>query len=242
MRITPACEFLAAVDIPVGYIHSAQIAYRAVDYAQFAVVAPVDVCTELGERNLKEGLSIDTAFAQLLEETRTDMKRSDMIVDQTYLYPGGCTLGENIGYTEAYIVVLEYIILYIYGMTRRLQILFESREFVLAARKDLYGIVAVILCSGKRTAQIDLLQGFGSESGSENVRPSCRRNLRRLRRDIIRVFLMLRPKKRYKISPTTGSRSRTVTHASDLTGLRFSERMMIIIRSVEIMAIRASTV
>ena len=41
-------------------------------------------------------------------------------------------------------------------------------------------------------------------------------------REIIRVFLMLRPKNRYSTTPTSGSRISTVTHANDLTGLRFS--------------------
>jgi hypothetical protein len=48
---------------------------------------------------------------------------------------------------------------------------------------------------------------------------------RRLRRDMRWVFLMLRPKNTYNINPTAGSSRSVVTHASDFTGLRFSERI-----------------
>ncbi len=46
-----------------------------------------------------------------------------------------------------------------------------------------------------------------------------------LRREIIRLFLMFRPKKKYSTRPIAGSKMRIVTQASDLTGLRFSPRI-----------------
>jgi len=49
------------------------------------------------------------------------------------------------------------------------------------------------------------------------------RSLRRLRRVIMRVFLRLLPKKMYSTTPNTGTISNTVIHASDFTGLRFSD-------------------
>lgn len=52
---------------------------------------------------------------------------------------------------------------------------------------------------------------------------------------------MLRPKNIYSISPTTGSKSNTVTQASDLTGFRFSDKIIMIMSSVDNTAIRAST-
>lgn len=58
----------------------------------------------------------------------------------------------------------------------------------------------------------------------------------------MRVFFMLRPKKMYRINPTTGSNNSTVTHASDFTGLRFSERMTHIVTTVLATATTAKAV
>ena len=49
-----------------------------------------------------------------------------------------------------------------------------------------------------------------------------RRFMRLLREIIITLFKLL-PKNRYTRMPTTGSNSSTVTHASERTGLRFSD-------------------
>ena len=46
------------------------------------------------------------------------------------------------------------------------------------------------------------------------------------------MFFMLRPKKIYRTRPTAGNSNNTVTHASDFTGLRFSERIIVIILSI----------
>jgi hypothetical protein len=48
-------------------------------------------------------------------------------------------------------------------------------------------------------------------------------SLRLLRREIMRVFLMFRPKNMYSIIPTTGKSNSTVTQARDFRGFRFSE-------------------
>ena len=52
--------------------------------------------------------------------------------------------------------------------------------------------------------------------------PSAFLRRRRLRRLIMRVFLILRPKNMYMMIPAKGMSRSTVTQASDLTGLRFS--------------------
>ena len=47
------------------------------------------------------------------------------------------------------------------------------------------------------------------------------------------VFFIFRQKNIYRIRPTTGSNSKTVTQAKDLTGLRFSESITAMMTSVE---------
>ncbi len=68
MGVAPVFKFFPAVDIPVGYVHAAQIAYALVYYTYFAVVTPIDTCGQLRECNTEERICLDAVVAQALEE------------------------------------------------------------------------------------------------------------------------------------------------------------------------------
>ena len=112
MGVAPDGEF-AAVDIAVGYIHSADVAYRAVDDADFSVVAPVDASAERRERDLEERIGAYAFALHFFEEACAGAERADMVIDDPDFDPGVAALDEYIANLAADMVVLEYIILYI---------------------------------------------------------------------------------------------------------------------------------
>ena len=58
----------ATVDIAVGHVHAAEVSHGAVDYAELAVVAPVDARAELRERHLEERIGLYTALPQFFKK------------------------------------------------------------------------------------------------------------------------------------------------------------------------------
>ena len=57
MGIAPAREF-SAIDVAVGYVHTANVAYLTIYHGDFAVISPVDACGELWEGHTQERLHL----------------------------------------------------------------------------------------------------------------------------------------------------------------------------------------
>ena len=121
-----------------------------------------------------------------------------MVVYKPHLYARGSSVGKYSGYSSPCFVILEYVVLHIDGMACIAQVVLQGFEFVFTVGENRYRIITVELRTRKRPAQnICCTDSAVSPAllGSANVRPSRRRSLRLLRREIMRVFLMLRPKK-----------------------------------------------
>ncbi len=167
-----------------------------------------------------------------------------MVVYGPNLHPG-TRAPSGFGYTTPRAIGLKNIVFEIHRVSRGSYISLKSIDFGSAGGKHLDRVRRIELRPRSERPRLSCAIDSGDRSQSAGLALglfSLRRSLRRLRRDIIRLFFILRPKNKYSTSPTTGRSNRTVTHARDFTGLRFSERITTTITMVEPRATAAKAV
>jgi len=169
VQVAPKAEFLSAVNITVGHVHSSDIAYFVVDDAYLAVIAPVDVGCELRHGELHEGFGLDAGFFQTPEKPGLDMKRPDVVVQQTYADSGTRALNENVGDTRTKDIVVEDVVLDVYCAACIGEISLEGREFVAAVIEDLDRISAIELRAGYGAGHNNLLNRGIAEAGMAHI-------------------------------------------------------------------------
>jgi hypothetical protein len=79
MGVSPFGKF-AAVYVSVGNVHAANIAYIAVNDAQFAVVAPIYAGGKYRECYFEKRIYFDSGFFHLVKEAVGDFQAADVVI------------------------------------------------------------------------------------------------------------------------------------------------------------------
>ena len=135
---------LAAVDVAVGNVHAAYVAYLAVDNRYLAVVAPVDAVGKLREGDLHERIHIYSRLAQLLEIGHVEVERPHVVVEHAHLHALAHLLLEYLGYLIAQLVVLDDIVLDVDIALGSEQVALVGSKLVLAVGEDLHLVVGQV--------------------------------------------------------------------------------------------------
>ncbi len=128
MSVAPRA-FAGAVDVTVGDVHAAYIAYGAVDYNYFAVVAPVYARGEVRECHAEKWIDHYARFAKLLEKLVFGLYRAYVVIYYPHLDPFARLAHEQFAYAGAYAVVVENIVLQVYVLSRIFDVGHECIEF-----------------------------------------------------------------------------------------------------------------
>ena len=95
-----------------------------VDYHYFAVVAPVDAVSQLGECHTEERMSLYTGAPHLTEEPPACRERTNMVKKNPYLHTVARIIHKYGSYLMAQGIIRKYIILKIDGMLCVTQVAF----------------------------------------------------------------------------------------------------------------------
>ena len=161
--------FAGAVDVTVGDVHAAYVAYGAVDYHYLAVVAPVYACGEVGECHAEKRIDHYARLAKLLEKLVFGLYGAYVVIYYPHLDPFARLAHEQLAYPGAYAVVVEDVVLQVYVLPCVFDVGHERVKFRLARGEYLHFVTWIVNGSRQGLRQLDLLYALVAEGYSVDV-------------------------------------------------------------------------
>ena len=156
VEVAPDAEF-AAVDVAVGDVHAADVAHLAVNDANFAVVAPVDVRGERFEGDAEEGIDFDAVFAHFAEEPVARMEGADVVVDDADFDAFFRLFDEEVFESCADDVVFDDVVLQEDIFAGESDVGFKRGEFLAAGGEEADVVVGVVERIDEVVGEVDFL-------------------------------------------------------------------------------------
>ena len=141
MSVAPG-HSLRAFKIAHGYVHAADVAHAAVNDAQLAVVAVVDLAGESRELNGHEGIDVNAGGAHALEERCRNVPAAHVVVNQTHLHAGPCLVDKGVGHEASQRVVADDVGFKVYVMFGPSDVPQQGVEEFIAVGMD-FGLVVL---------------------------------------------------------------------------------------------------
>ena len=129
MRIPP-CAPRGSLIVSVGYIHASHKPDFTVYHDNLAVVPVIHLTGENGERYPQERIYLDTRFLHFLKEAVFYIPATHIIIKYTYLHAFFYFLDKELLHLFSYLVITEYIILYMDMVSRFLDLFQQVFELI----------------------------------------------------------------------------------------------------------------
>ena len=129
MRIPP-CAPRGSLIVSVGYIHASHKPDFTVYHDNLAVVPVIHLTGENGERYPQERIYLDTRFLHFLKEAVFYIPATHIIIKHTYLHAFFYFLDKELLHLFSYLVITEYIILYMDMVGRFLDLFQQVFELI----------------------------------------------------------------------------------------------------------------